>query len=296
VENAAGTSCEQDIDYYPYGGVEDDYCITPVPQNYKFTGKERDNESGLDDFDARYYASTMGRFMTPDWDTKPVTVPYAKFGDPQTLDLYGYVENSPVDRMDPTGHFTPPGQEGSYACDGSSGCVSERTEDQEQSQTQSETQDKYGPQIFSTAISEHISGDFDLGHSDTPQSQQQPNSQSSPDPSYRDGVPHATGALKDLLSCTQNCIGKPLMVTSTNEPLSNGKHGPETPHGKGEAADLRVNKGGEGRVVQCAANCGAKYGLDERAHPSGPGVLPHVHIQTVPGTHGGRGDLPEPQD
>jgi RHS repeat-associated protein len=33
---------------------------------YKFTGKERDTESNLDEFGARYYASTMGRFMTPD--------------------------------------------------------------------------------------------------------------------------------------------------------------------------------------------------------------------------------------
>jgi RHS repeat-associated protein len=29
----------------------------------RYTGKERDAESGLDDFDARYYASTLGRFM-----------------------------------------------------------------------------------------------------------------------------------------------------------------------------------------------------------------------------------------
>jgi len=33
---------------------------------HKFTGKERDMESGLDNFGARYDASTMGRFMTPD--------------------------------------------------------------------------------------------------------------------------------------------------------------------------------------------------------------------------------------
>jgi RHS repeat-associated protein len=33
---------------------------------YKFTGKERDSESGLDNFGARYDASTMGVFMTPD--------------------------------------------------------------------------------------------------------------------------------------------------------------------------------------------------------------------------------------
>lgn len=33
---------------------------------YKFTGKERDAESGLDDFEARYCSSTLGRFMSPD--------------------------------------------------------------------------------------------------------------------------------------------------------------------------------------------------------------------------------------
>ena len=104
VENATGSACEQDIDYYPYGGVENDYCPN-VAQNYKFTGKERDAESGLDNFGARYNASSLGRFMTPDWAAKPVTVPYAKFGDPQTLNLYAYVENGPLNRIDPDGHI-----------------------------------------------------------------------------------------------------------------------------------------------------------------------------------------------
>ena len=31
-----------------------------------FTGKERDSESGNDYFGARYYAASMGRFMSPD--------------------------------------------------------------------------------------------------------------------------------------------------------------------------------------------------------------------------------------
>ncbi len=31
-----------------------------------YTGKERDAESGLDYFGARYYGSNMGRFMSPD--------------------------------------------------------------------------------------------------------------------------------------------------------------------------------------------------------------------------------------
>jgi RHS repeat-associated protein len=34
------------------------------------TGKERDAESGNDYFDARYYSSAMGRFMSPDWSAK----------------------------------------------------------------------------------------------------------------------------------------------------------------------------------------------------------------------------------
>ena len=107
VENATATVCEQDIDYYPYGGVQKDYCSgTSVPQNYKFTGKERDAESGLDNFGARYDSSSLGRFMTPDWAAKPTTVPYASFGDPQTLNLYTYVENAPLNRIDADGHCT----------------------------------------------------------------------------------------------------------------------------------------------------------------------------------------------
>lgn len=119
VENATGTACEQDIDYYPYGGVEYDYvnqCGAQVPQNYKFTGKERDSESGLDMFGARYYGSSLGRFMTPDWAAKPVTVPYAHFGNPQSLNLYSYVQNNPTTVGDPDGHGDQTGP--TYSCSG----------------------------------------------------------------------------------------------------------------------------------------------------------------------------------
>jgi RHS repeat-associated protein len=68
------------------------------------TGKERDSESGLDMFGARYYGSSLGRFMTPDWAAKPTAVPYAYFGDPQSLNLYSYVGNNPLKRADPDGH------------------------------------------------------------------------------------------------------------------------------------------------------------------------------------------------
>jgi len=71
---------------------------------YKFTGKERDTESGLDNFGARYYGSSMGRFMIPDWAVKPTAVPYAHYGNPQSLNLYSYVENNPLSRVDLNGH------------------------------------------------------------------------------------------------------------------------------------------------------------------------------------------------
>ncbi len=102
VTNSSGT-IQNESDYFPYGG-ERVYSQTLANQNYKFTGKERDAESGLDNFGARYDASSLGRFMTPDWDLKPVTVPYATFGDPQSLNLYAYVENAPVNRVDADGH------------------------------------------------------------------------------------------------------------------------------------------------------------------------------------------------
>jgi RHS repeat-associated protein len=68
------------------------------------TGKERDSESQLDYFGARYYASSMGRFMSPDWSTKIMPVPYGKLGDPQSLNLYAYVMNNPLTGVDADGH------------------------------------------------------------------------------------------------------------------------------------------------------------------------------------------------
>jgi RHS repeat-associated protein len=54
---------------------------------------------------ARYYSSTMGRFMSPDWAAKATPVPYAKLDNPQSLNLYAYVGNNPLSHMDPDGHI-----------------------------------------------------------------------------------------------------------------------------------------------------------------------------------------------
>jgi RHS repeat-associated protein len=71
---------------------------------YKFTGKERDSESGLDNFGARYDSSSIGRFMSPDWSANPEAVPYSQLDNPQSLNLYGYVNNNPLSKADKDGH------------------------------------------------------------------------------------------------------------------------------------------------------------------------------------------------
>jgi RHS repeat-associated protein len=88
-----------DADFYPFGG-ERAYTNT-CNQAYKFTGKERDSESGLDNFGARYNSSQMGRFMSPD----PVNILKQKLFDPQQWNMYAYVRNSPLRFVDPRGKW-----------------------------------------------------------------------------------------------------------------------------------------------------------------------------------------------
>jgi RHS repeat-associated protein len=68
----------------------------------QFTAKERDNETGLDYFLARYYSNLQGRFTSADSFA-------GSRGNPQTLNLYSYVQNDPLNFSDPTGHFADPG-------------------------------------------------------------------------------------------------------------------------------------------------------------------------------------------
>jgi len=99
VTNSSG-AIQNESDYFPYGG-ERVYSQTLASQNYKFTGKERDTESGLDMFGARYYGSSLGRFMTPD--------PLLNSGhpsNPQSWNRYAYVFNNPLRNTDPSGLYT----------------------------------------------------------------------------------------------------------------------------------------------------------------------------------------------
>jgi RHS repeat-associated protein len=84
--------------------------------NQKFTGKERDGETGNDHFGARYLSSTQMRWIIADWSAKPEGVPYSDAHDPQTLNLYGYLRNDPLSRRDPDGHQQQTGPQPDTVC------------------------------------------------------------------------------------------------------------------------------------------------------------------------------------
>jgi RHS repeat-associated protein len=62
-------------------------------EKYKFTGKERDVETGYDYFGARYYDSRIGRWMSVD----PLTEKYPN------ISPYNYCANNPNSFVDPDG-------------------------------------------------------------------------------------------------------------------------------------------------------------------------------------------------
>src|SRR5579864_4102910 len=101
VTDSAGI-IKEDEDFYPWGGELQ--FVNNDSNHYKFTSKERDSETGLDYFGARYYGNWLGRFITPDWAAIPVPVPYADLGDPQSLNQYSYVRNIPTSQADEDGH------------------------------------------------------------------------------------------------------------------------------------------------------------------------------------------------
>jgi RHS repeat-associated protein len=91
--NATGGILDRS-DFYPFGGER--VLSSTTGNTYKFSGKERDFESNLDNFGARYDSSSIGRFMSPDpGGFSP--------GDPQSWNRYTYVLNNPLTYIDPDG-------------------------------------------------------------------------------------------------------------------------------------------------------------------------------------------------
>jgi RHS repeat-associated protein len=74
-------------------------CLYDSGRRSRSTGKERDAESGLDWFEARYFSGAQGRFSSPD----RVIVTPARLQDPQRFNLYSYARNNPFTFVDPNG-------------------------------------------------------------------------------------------------------------------------------------------------------------------------------------------------
>jgi len=96
VTDSAGTIVEES-DFYPFGGER--VIVDSLDNNYKFTGHERDGESGLDYMKARHFASSLARFPQPD------SFAFSSLTNPQSLNLYAYVLNNPLRFIDPTGQY-----------------------------------------------------------------------------------------------------------------------------------------------------------------------------------------------
>jgi|GEM_PF-3001872 RHS repeat-associated protein len=119
VMNATGAILDES-DYYPFGGeravASGAGSSAGTPQGvrhpfggeravaggsgnaYKFTGRERDPETGLDYFIARYFASMLGRFLSLD------STANSSSHNPQSWNLYAYTLNNPLKYADPTGN------------------------------------------------------------------------------------------------------------------------------------------------------------------------------------------------
>ena len=115
VTDASGGVVERH-DYEPFGGELGGSAATSNRDlvagftsggvTVKFTGKERDAETGLDYFGARYFSAAQGRFTSPD-------EPFIdqSESDPQSWNLYGYVRNNPLRFTDPDGRACVKGKD-----------------------------------------------------------------------------------------------------------------------------------------------------------------------------------------
>jgi RHS repeat-associated protein len=89
------------LDYFPYGSMRLDIKAGSFNEQRKYIGQEFDNATGLNYLNARYYHSTIGRFISQDpmfWG-----LPAELLADPQQQNSYSYARNNPITMSDPSG-------------------------------------------------------------------------------------------------------------------------------------------------------------------------------------------------
>lgn len=93
--NASGAKVSE-LRYKPYGEVR--YAWNQTVTDKRFTGqRQEEGLGGIHDYNARYFDPVIGRFISAD-----SIVP--RPSDPQSLNRFSYVRNSPLTRVDPNGH------------------------------------------------------------------------------------------------------------------------------------------------------------------------------------------------
>jgi RHS repeat-associated protein len=94
VANSSGSKTAE-VRYKAWG--EDRYTSGTAPTSYRYTGQRIETTIGLYYYGARWYDPALGRFVQAD------TI-IANSGNPQAWDRYAYVNNNPVNYVDPSGH------------------------------------------------------------------------------------------------------------------------------------------------------------------------------------------------
>jgi len=105
--DAEGAAVEETA-FYPFGVERHQHRLRKVEESYKFGQKERDRESGLHYFEARYASTALARFTAPDPkyanpDGLSSEALASYLGASQRLNLYAYCLNNPLKYTDPSG-------------------------------------------------------------------------------------------------------------------------------------------------------------------------------------------------
>lgn len=102
ITNNVDTTTQQQTTL-PFGTVLDSETTSGIANitNRRFTSYDRSSTTGLDYAVNRFYDPRQGRFTQVD----PLGMAAASLADPQTLNMYSYVGNDPVNRVDPDGQF-----------------------------------------------------------------------------------------------------------------------------------------------------------------------------------------------